>query len=385
MRPARPPLTYPSKLSHVDEITSTISESGFTSLDRESAVSNKHPECPDPPPEHCFPSTSNAGDQTDQWNNSFAAVDEATPPVVPLNHPRPRPRSRLSVQPISTEVNVQTLVKLRDDGLATLAARSATETAKQEVSQGKYLTELLEAFSADGWGFPDRRSDSSEHSQSESEEGDDDDEDMATLKTRIQAIEQQPVADGSCGENRDTVSTKKPEPRPRPRLQGQPAKSVPPAVAPKPKNFSHAPKPSNKKIWEDDVLTAVGTHACSPDNLKTTDTANEPQLSLSTKLASVLVTPKPDTLPSNTSAPVPAPRPNPPKVTSVTETVSFVNPKPPPKPLVAPRASLGANGNITPSLPPRPSSGVQTEGGSDKMQDPANITGEWYAALWQRL
>lgn len=375
VRPARPPLTYPSNFCHVDEITSTTSDSGFTSLYRDSVVSNKHPECPGPPPEHCFPPTSNAGNQTDQWDKSFPVLDEATPPVVPLNRPRPRPRSRLSVEPINTEVKVQTLVKLRDDGLATLAARSATETAKQEVSQGKYLTELLEAFSADGWGFPDRHSDSRGHSQSESEEGDDDNEDMATLNTKIQAIEQQPVADGSCGENRDTVGTKKPEPRPRPRLH-QPAKSVPPAVAPKPKNFSHAPKPP-KKIWEDDVLTAVGTHACSPDNLKTTDTANEPQLSLSTKL-----TPKPETLPSSTSAPVPAPRPNPSKVTSVTETVSFVNPKPPPRPLVAPRASLGSNGNITPSLPPRPSSGVQTEGGSDKMQDPANITGEWCAALW---
>lgn len=342
-------------------------------------------------------STSNSGAQTDQWDQSFAAADVSPLSEVPWERPRPRPRFSLSAQPISREVKVQTLVKLREDGLATLAARATADSANQEVSQGKYLQELLEAFSSDDWGLPDRYSDSSEHSQLESEE-----EDMGTLKARIQAFEQQPVADGSWGDskNRDSVVSKRPEPRPRPRLQGQPAKSVPPIVAPKPKNFSNTPKPSFKQFWEDDGLTAADS--CSTEAVKTTEisqTANEPPPSFDTKSGSTSVaqpckttekpsvTPKPPTeaLQSGTSVPVPAPRPLPPKLSSsVSEISSFANPKPPPRPAVAPRASIGATlqeksasaGHMTPTLPPRLSSGAQTETGSAETQSPANLTGE---------
>ncbi|XP_044039759.1 SH3 domain-containing protein 19-like isoform X2 [Siniperca chuatsi] len=425
-RPPRPPLPYPPKPSHVDDITITASQSALASPDSDSVVPNTHTaaqtQCCDLLTELCSPLTSTSGAQTDQWDQSFA--DVATPPTtsshVPLERPKPRPRSRLNVQPISSKVKVQTLVKLREDGLATLAARTGTDTANQEVVQGKYLQELLEAFSADDWGFPDRRSDSSGHSQSESEEGDaeEDEEDMATLKARIQAFEQQQqVADGSCGDgnNRDFVVTKRPEPRPRPRLQGQPAKSVPPTVAPKPKNFSHAPKPSGKAFWEDDGLTAGSADSGSTEALKTTETpstdsnpkpqtATKPTPSCTPKSAPALapqpckntekppVTPKPqsaiETLPSGTPslapAPVPAPRPPPPKHTpSVSETPSPANPKPPPRPPVAPRASVGAShqdkstaaGHTTPP-PPRPSVEVSSgaQAGSDKTQDTANQT-----------
>lgn len=402
VRPPRPP--HPPKPSHVDDIAVTTSQSTLASLDSDSVVPNTHPEavthtpaqtqCCDLLTELCSPLTSNSSAQTDQWDQSFAVLDVATPPHVLLERPRPRPRSRLSVQPISSEVKVQTLVKLREDGLATLAVRAGADTANQEVSQGKYLQELLEAFSADDWGFPDRHSDS----QSESEEGDEDedeDEDMATLKARIQAFEQQPVADGSCGDsnNRDFVATKRPEPQPRPRLQGQPAKSGPPTVAPKPKNLSHAPKPSTKLFWEDGGLTVVTGDSCSSEASETTETsqtANE-KCSLAliappcTNTEKPSVTPKPatETLPSGTSVPVPvpvpvpAPRPPPPKLTpSVSET--------PPRPPVAPRASIGATnqeqsiaaGHITPTLPPRPSSGAQTETGNEETE---NLTGECYS------
>ncbi|XP_035531721.1 formin-like protein 7 [Morone saxatilis] len=324
----------------------------------------------------CSPLTSTSGAQTDQWDQSVAAVEVAPP----LERPKPRPRSRLPLQPLSDEVKVQTLVKLREDGLATLAARAGTDGARQqEVSQGKYLQELLEAFSADDWGFPDRRSDSSGHSQSESEEGgeDEDEEDMATLKARIQAFEQQ-VADGSCGDaNRDFVATKKPEPRPRPRLQQ--TKSGPPTVAPKPKNLSHAPKPSTKVFWEDSgTIEALKPAETASDLNPKTQTAPEPEPPCPPKPAPAagpqqkpLITPKPqcatESLPSSSSAPVPAPRPPPPKLTP---SVSETNTKPPPRPPVAPRASVGAPhqdksaaaGLTTPTLPPRPS--VEVSGGA---------------------
>lgn len=432
VRPRRPPLPCPPKPSHVDDITITASQSTLTSLDGASVVPNTHAvahtQCFDLLTEVCSPLISTSGAQTDQWDQS--AVDTATPTTsshVPLERPRPRPRSRLSVQPISSEVKVQTLVKLREDGLATLAARAGTDTTNQEVSQGKYLQELLEAFSADDWGFPDRRSDSSGHSQSESEEADEEDgeEDMATLKARIQAFEQQQqVADGSCGDgnNRDFAVTKRPEPRPRPRFQAQPAKSGPPTVAPKPKNFSQAPKPSAKVFWEDGILTAEAVDSGSIEALKTTETpstelnpkpAIEPSGTPKSAPAVVPqpckntekppVTPKPqsvlETLPSGTPspvsapAPVPAPRPPPPKLTPcVNETPSPANPKPPPRPPVAPRASVGAPqqdkstaaGHTTPTLPPRPSvevsSGAQTEtqAASDETQDTANQTRECF-------
>lgn len=442
VRPPRPP--HRPKPSHVGDIAITASQSTLTSLDSDNVVPNTHPETVTHTSAHTqcgSPLTSTCGAQTDQWDQPLAAVDAATPSTTsshtPLDRPRPRPRSRLSVQPISSEVKVQTLVKLREDGLATLAARTGSDTTNQEVSQGKYLQELLQAFSSDDWGFPDHRSDSSGLSQSENEE--EDEEDMATLKARIQAFErqqqqQQQVADGSSGDanNRGSgsiegfVVTKRPEPRPRPRLQGQPAKSVPPTVAPKPKTFSHAPKPSSKVFWED-VVVSVGTAASdSTEGLKTTETPSadskhpataEPALSCTLKSAPALVpqpykntekpsvTPKPlpatETLPSTSpslasaSAPVPAPRPPPPKLTpSLSDTPSPANPKPPPRPPVAPRASMGAPhqekssvaGRTTPTLPPRPSmevsSGAQTEtqAGNDETEDTASQTGECYSA-----
>lgn len=382
LRPARPPHPYLTKASPADD-TSATHKPALTCPD--SANTHLLSQRSDHLAELPAPLTSNTGAQTVPWGQSLPAEDLPAAPDVPLQRPRPRPRSKIDLQPISREVKVQTLVKLREDGLATIAARVAPDGAKQDVSQGKYLTELLEAFSADDWGFPDRHSDSSEHSQSDSEE-EEEEEDMETLKARIQAFEHRPVVDGShCGDgnNTDFVS-KRPEPRPRPRLQGQPSKSVPPAVAPKPKNFLNAPKPSNKMFWEDGAATATES-SCS--DLKTAETpgADESPPSL---------TPKPATGPllPIQSAPIPAPRPTPPKhATPVSETTSLT-PIPPPRPVVSPRASLGsvnleknpAAGHIIPALPPRPNNGTVAETRNEETQDPAHQSGEgaFLRSLW---
>ncbi|CAJ1085765.1 SH3 domain-containing protein 19-like isoform X1 [Xyrichtys novacula] len=390
VRPPRPRLPTLLKSSSVDEVAPTP---------------NTPPPCCDLLTELCSPLTANSRAQTDQWDQSFAALDVAAPPTtssqVPSERPKPRPRTRLSAPPISNEVKVQTLVKLREDGFATIAARAGANSANQEVSQGKYLQELLEAFSADDWGFPERQSSSSGNSQSESEEGDEEEEDMATLRARIQAFEQQQqqVADGSCGEANKDFITKKPEPRPRPRLQ--PTKSAPPTVAPKPKNFSQASKPSTKVFWED---PSSASDSCSIESPKPAETppqdsdpepvaATEPAPTTTPKPALTLgpqpykppekplITPKPqavtETLQSGT--PVPTPRPPPPKLTP-----SDQQTKPPPRPPVAPRASLGGPsqeksttaGQTTPTLPPRPSvevsSGAATETKSEETPEVTN-------------
>ncbi|XP_034713224.1 SH3 domain-containing protein 19-like [Etheostoma cragini] len=421
VRPLPPPVPFPRKPADVANVI-TSSQSALPSVDGDGVVPDTHPlthtsahtQCCDLFTDPCSPLSSTSGAQTGQWDKSSAAVDAAALPTasshVPLERPRPRPRlrSRLSA-PVGSDVKVQTLVKLREDGLATLAARAGADAANRDVSQGKYLQELLQAFSADDWGFPERRSDSSEHSQSESgeedegEEDDEDEEDMATLKARIQAFEQQQVADGSCadGKTRDFEVANRPEPRPRPRLLGQPAKSVPPTVAPKPKNLSHAPKPSSKDFWEDGGLTVDTVDSgCTKTDPPTASGALKSAPALvpepCTNTVKPAVSPKPqsarETLTPGTpsSAPVPAPRPPPPKLApSVSETPSSADPKPPPRPPVAPRTSLGGQpqdkitpaGHVPLTPPPRPSSevcsGAPTEtqaGGDETQQYAANQT-----------
>lgn len=387
MRPARPPHPFPSKPSLTDDNTSTPNKPVLSCTNTHTASQrcDRLTELPSP-------LTSNSCAQSVAGDQSLPAEDVPATPAVPLERPRPRPRSKVDLQPLNREVKVQTLVKLREDGLATIAARTAAVGAKPDLSQGKYLTELLEAFSADDWGFPDRHSDSSEHSQSDSEEGEAE-EDMATLKARIQAFEQPPVADGCFGDgnNTDLVSTKRPEPRPRPRprLQGPPAKSAPPAVAPKPKNLLNAPKPSDKMFWEEGCSTAVTAYSSNATDLKTAETsqaADESPPCFPPNCDSALVAPKPDTesIPPSQSAPVPAPRPNTPKHAAPVSEAPSVSPALPPRPVVAPRSSLGptnpekntAAGHINPILPPRPSSETQAETRNEETRSPAHQSGE---------
>ncbi|XP_075890293.1 uncharacterized protein LOC142893527 isoform X3 [Nelusetta ayraudi] len=401
VRPSRPALPHPLKPATAND--GLLNESPRTSLDSDivlSALPEGNTSGParsqycDLFPELCSPFTSNSAAQTEP-----TFVSAAAPPQIAQERPRPRPRSRLSAPPTCSEVKVQTLVKLREDGLATLAAQAGASQAdqgvSQGVSQGRYLQELLEAFSADDWGFPERSSDGSECSQSDSEEDDEkeDRQDMATLKARIQAFEQQPVSDGSCGSsnNGDFDGTKRPEPRPRPRLQPQPAKSPPPTIAPKPKNFSHTAKPSAKLFWEASDSNPVASDSCSSDgveaagSLQTTDEHRHSLTATScsdstlqpckeTEKPPLSQKPSTEALLSSTAVPVPAPRPAPPKAEP--------QPRLPPRPAVAPRASAGpANqemdapaGNTIPSLPPRPGSGTRAGSGSDGTQDAVNTT-----------
>ncbi|XP_016537170.1 SH3 domain-containing protein 19-like isoform X2 [Poecilia formosa] len=353
-RSARPPRPPPpsctSRPPNAADVIITSSQSTVGSSEADSVATNTHPE----PLTHTSTHTQCSDFLSDQQLPSASALPDPSPDV-PLERPRPRPRTRLARQPISDEVKVQTLVKLREDGLATLAARTASDATNPEGSNGKYLQELLEAFSSDDWGIPDHRSDDSERSQSESEDGAEE-EDMATLRARIQAFEQQ-VADESCGDlNTGNVEgfvvTKRPEPRPRPRLQGQPAKSTPPVIAPKPKSFSPSPKPSSKVFWEDEGVAvesgSVETAESNPEAPSSAEASkSDPgsDIKPSQSPEKPATTPKPQTVtePLPSSAPVPAPRPPPPKLTSSISSDSFaLNPGPPKRPPVAPRASLGA-------------------------------------------
>ncbi|KAM8898184.1 uncharacterized protein AB9W97_009223 isoform 2-T2 [Spinachia spinachia] len=323
-RPARPPLCRAPRPSLVDDITLAASRSS-----------------PDLLAEPC--PTPTCGAQTGQRDRSSGAVP--TSPA-PSERPRPRPRTRLGARPIGSDVRVQTLVKLREDGAATLAARAGA-AANQEAGQGKYLQELLEAFSTDDWGLPDRRSDSSGDSQSESEE-----EDMAALRARILAFEQPQGADGSTGDS-DIIVAKRPEPRPR--LQGQPAKSVPPTVAPKPKSLSQTPKPSSKDFWEDGGLLQSSL----------AEAQAEPAAALAPPLCSNAGKPCVPPKPTDPPGPVPAPRPPLPK--SAPSLGEPANPKPPPRLLVAPRAGAGAPPQDTSTAPPT-LPGDQTETQDGDMQ-----------------
>ncbi|XP_051934374.1 SH3 domain-containing protein 19-like isoform X2 [Hippocampus zosterae] len=289
-------------------------------------------------------------------NGQSAQLSGATPVAKKAELPRPRPRSRFTATAVSDEVKVQTLVKLREDGLATLAARARCDIGKQDASQGKYLQELLEAFSSDDWGLPEQRGDDSGLSQSEDDDDNDndDDDDMAALKARIQAFEQQQAApDGSCdnsGVNEEAVA-EKPEPRPRPRLRGQSVKVLPPAIAPKPKTLHKA---------------------------ATVDSAQPPP---------EVVNPEPppitEHLPTHASstppctAPVPAPRFPPLKPSpSAIETPSTT--KSPARPPIAPRTSVGAapheKAHVAPTRPPRPLAEI-SRGMQMQTPDTASLTG----------
>ncbi|XP_022069212.2 SH3 domain-containing protein 19-like isoform X1 [Acanthochromis polyacanthus] len=370
VRPARPPLPHPPKSSHLDDITVAVSQSALSSAESDAV----EPGSCDLLSDFCSPLTSCSAAQTDQWDH-------------PSERPKPRPRSKLGIQPISSEVKVQTLVKLREDGLATLASRASTDGSNQDVTQGKYLQELLDAFSSDDWGFPDHRSDSSSLGQSDNEEEEEEEEDMATLRARIQAFEQQQAAEGDT----QTVDgfAKRPEPRPRPRLQGQPSKPGPPAIAPKPKHYPHGPKPSSKVFWEDGGPTAEpredttetpsADRTSGPPAEPKPGPGSEPQTCRMPNKPSI--SPKPPSVPESPSpAPVPAPRPPPPKLSS-----SLSDSRVPPRPPVAPRASVGAppperitaDGHTTPTLPPRPSvevGGGETPAGTEATQNTTNQT-----------
>ncbi|XP_048855771.1 SH3 domain-containing protein 19 [Brienomyrus brachyistius] len=150
-----------------------------------------------------------------------------------LCYPTPLPRTRPNLRPLTREVKVQTLVRLKDDG-----DNGQLIPAGGEAPDSKYLQELLDVF---GEGDV---CDTAEGSEVESDDDDDDDDDMNALhshrniRAKIQAFEKQTGTDG--GDSEALVG----EPQAKPRYQ----LPKPPVLAPKPALSS---KPSNWTFWED--------------------------------------------------------------------------------------------------------------------------------------
>uniref|UniRef100_A0A8C7WML7 SH3 domain containing 19 n=1 Tax=Oryzias sinensis TaxID=183150 RepID=A0A8C7WML7_9TELE len=337
-RPGRPPRPPPPDKSTGD-IAVPSSQSAPCS---QAGVETDSRRCD--PPETSSPPSSTCAAQSDLLDLCFAAP----PHDGAAGRPRPLPRSRAGLQPLRKEVKVQTLVKLRDDGDGTLASRAEGSGLQQEGGQGRYLQELLQAFSSDDWGFPDHHGDGGEPSQSDSEEGEEDEEDMATLKLRIQAFEQQQEAE-------------RPEPRPRPRLQGQPGRS---ADQGQPETAETSSQELNPK-----PQTAAEPSASGPSSSEPGPSRTDKKPSLAPKPRSIMETPL-----NASPTPVPAPRPPPPKLPNS----SPLNHTPPPRPAAAPRASVGASpadrrSSVTPGgSPPSVQSGSVRAGAPTKPAAPAS-------------
>ncbi|XP_055757242.1 SH3 domain-containing protein 19-like isoform X2 [Salvelinus fontinalis] len=312
------------------------------------------------------PLTFASGSQTDQWVQSssvpppHSTVALTTPSSPPPLHtrPRPHPRTKNSLRPIKREVKVQTLVRL--------GQTESEVTENQEVSyqEGKYLQELLDAFSSDDWGFPDHHS--NDNSESESGEEEEEEEDMSTLRARIQAFEQQQQAEdhGSHGDNGALLGRGRPEPRHRVQAPSKPA----PPIAPKP---SLATKTSCKGVWQGGGSVAIAVNLTvdtttaqpkssdpspkpSDPSPKPSDPSPKPS-DPSPKPSDPSPKPSdPSPKPSDPSPKPSDPSPNPIKTTSSTPVLNPIVPIPAPRPML-PRKP--------PSEPQRPDRQAgQTEG-----------------------
>ncbi|CAL9694331.1 unnamed protein product [Knipowitschia caucasica] len=339
-------------------VTTTIATQTDTRRPPDTAAQVRRPlRPPKPPVPHCTTKFSKAEDTLDQ-SLSFIPNGDSAPsistqtPIFPepdqldagKQRPKPRPRSKINLQPIRDEVRVQTLVKLRDDGLKTLAARANAnqQTSNQEATGGTYLQELLEAFSSDDWGFPEQRISSQSESEDESNQevpNEDQEEDMATLRARIQAFEQ--MHDGNFEETQlepCAPPKQRPEPKPRPRM----TQSKPPIILPKPKNVTQT---------SGDTLNPDCVNICDDvvDTSEQSQTSEKPLSASKTELSTEPVS----------VTPAPLPRPGP----------SLSQPKLPPRPSIAPR-SRGSNvGQTTPPLPPRPTLDLRARAKTEACED----------------
>ncbi|XP_041723501.1 SH3 domain-containing protein 19 isoform X2 [Coregonus clupeaformis] len=373
-KPPRPSYPFISKPSHADDTTShaddTTSHGDDTTWAATATVdsllfledspalhthtpTSRHTEDTRPAAFHSdlltsdpfSPLTSASGSQTDHWVQSslvpppHSTVALTTPSAPPLlhNHPRPHPRTKNSLRPIRREVKVQTLVRLGQTG------SEVTENQDLSHQEGKYLQELLDAFSSDDWGFPDHHSNDNGESDSGGEE---EEEDMGTLRARIQAFElQQQVedhgnrTDDSHGDNGALLGRGRPEPHHRVQAPPKPA----PPVAPKPS--------SCKGLWQGGGSVAMAV------NLTVDTTTAQPKPSETTSSAPVLA--PVSTL--NPIVPVPAPRPllprkppseplRPDRQAGQTEGTPAI-PCPPPRPPVAPRTKPSADLHSTNTKP----------------------------------
>ncbi|XP_029610514.1 SH3 domain-containing protein 19 isoform X2 [Salmo trutta] len=312
------------------------------------------------------PLTFASGSQTDQWVQSSSVppphsiVALTTPSSPPLlhNRPRPHPRTKNSLRPIRREVKVQTLVRL--------GQTESEVTENQEVSyqEGKYLQELLDAFSSDDWGLPDHHS--NDNSESDSEEEEEEEEDMSTLRARIQAFEQQQQAEdhGSHGDNGALLGRGRPEPRHRVQAPSKPA----PPIAPKP---SLATKTACKGVWQGGGSVAIAVNLTADTTTaqpKPSDPSPKPSDPSPKPIKTTLSTPVLAPVPAlNPIVPIPAPRPllprkppsepqRPDRQAGQTEGTP-PNPCPPPRPPVAPRTKPSVDlhsTNTRPSVAQKP-------------------------------
>lgn len=179
--------------------------------------------------------------------SDFAQTTDEPPSQHPvkrevLARPRPRPRSKAIFdpvvreedldQPMTREVKVQTLVRLKDDGAESVFAGFTDSSS--DISSNKYLKELLDAFGDDEQGFQedqDSESDQSEKSEDEKEE----EEEVAASESCV----------SSSSPPEPLEPLKRPEPRPRTR-------NPKPMIAPKPSELmpKEQETPSGEKSKE---------------------------------------------------------------------------------------------------------------------------------------
>ncbi|KAJ8008559.1 hypothetical protein DPEC_G00106150 [Dallia pectoralis] len=362
-KPPRPSYPFTTKPLHAnDTATASVSLSHVPLEDPPVGSHTLKPEETTPAeilhdlltPEPVCHLTSASSCQTDQWEQSsvlpsHSKVALTTPSDPPAQtRPQPRPRTKRTLRPIRREVDVQTLVRLGETG------SEVTENQEGTHPGGKYLQELLDAFSSDDWGFPDSQSNSEVETESGGEEEEEEEEDMSTLRARIQAFEQQQTGqvlgkppDGNHGDG-TFPEVGRPEPRPRVQLPSKPA----PPIAPKP---HLAAKTSCKGPWEEKGPPAEEVYNSADD-------ATPPITS---------------DLPAEPPTPVPAPRPLIPKRTRSEPQKSDPppekceenppGPRLPPRPPVATRTSpvvvpeerSSVIGQPTPAGPPKPSTELQ--------------------------
>ncbi|XP_055795115.1 SH3 domain-containing protein 19-like, partial [Salvelinus fontinalis] len=383
-KPPRPSYPYTAKPSHPDDTTSHADDTlifledspalrTHTQTSRHTVI---HTEETRPTAFHYdlltsvpfSPLTSASGSQTDQWEKSSFVLPPhstvlTTPSDLPLPHnqPRPRPRTKNNLRPIRREVKVQTLVRLGQTGCEV--------TENQEVSHhgGKYLQDLLDAFSSDDWGFPDHHSNDEVERDLRGEEEEEEEED---IRARIQAFELQQQqedhgnhADSDHGDGA-LLGGGKPEPRPRVQALPKPA----PVITRKP---SLAAKTSSRKgLWEDGGSLAIDLNL-TVDTVTTSQPTPTDPPPTETPSSTPVLSPVPVTALS-TPVPVLAPLPQlPRKLPSepqrpdhqVGQTEGTPLLRPPPRPPVAtrtngavvPQERSTVVGLSTPALPPKPS------------------------------
>lgn len=127
--------------------------------------------------------------------------------------PRPRPRSRallqpvikeeLQDQPVTKEVNVQTLVRLKDDGANSIFA-NFTDTSL-DIGSNKYLQDLLDVFGGNEQDFQTNK-----HDESDQNENNEEEESVLFQSCSISTVAPEPSETIQCPEPRPRTQNPKP-------------------------------------------------------------------------------------------------------------------------------------------------------------------------------